>query len=384
MLFKLKKTIISHLQNLPGWRTRKKIVVIESDDWGSIRMPSRVVYDKLLKEGYAVDLDPFMKVDNLATEEDLSLLFEVLSSTKDSNGRSVVITANTIVANPDFDKIRAADFREYFYEPFTTTLKRYPDHTNSFKLWKEGIAAGVFHPQFHGREHLNVDRWLLGLQQNDKMLRHAFDHNMISISSEPNEMRFGYMEALDHFSPEEKETKPQVIQEGLKLFKEIFGYDSRSFIACCYVWDKEIESVLHQGGVKYIQGVVQQLSPAMENGKHYFKKSLHYIGQENAQNQLYLTRNAYFEPALMGPDTDHIGYCLQRMSAAFRMNKPAIIASHRLNYMGSIHPENRDQNLKLLKNLLNEIVKRWPEVEFMTSDELGAYIQTDDLNSRSL
>jgi len=36
-----------------------------------------------------------------------------------------------------------------------------------------------------------------------------------------------------------------------------------------------------------------------------------------------------------------------------------------------------------LKKLLNEIINRWPEVEFMTSDELGAYIQTDDLNSRN-
>ena len=383
MLFKLKKSIISHLQNLPGWRTRRKIVVIESDDWGSIRMPSREVYDKLLKEGYKVDQDPFMKYDNLASAEDLSLLFETLSSVKDSNGRSAVITANSIMANPDFDKIRAADFKEYFYEPFTTTLSRYANHTQSFKFWKEGIAAGIFHPQFHGREHLNVDRWLRGLQQNDKMLRHAFNHNMISISSEPNEMRFGYMEALDHFSPEEKEAKPQVVEDGLRMFKEIFGFDSRSFIACCYVWDKEIEKVLHEGGVKYIQGVVQQLTPAMQNDNHYFKKSIHYIGQKNALKQLYLTRNAYFEPALLGPDNDHIGYCMQRIGAAFRMNKPAIIASHRLNYIGSIHPENRDENLKLLKKLLIEIIKRWPEVEFMTSDELGAYIQTDDLNSRS-
>jgi hypothetical protein len=26
--------------NLRGWKTKRKIVVIESDDWGSIRMPS--------------------------------------------------------------------------------------------------------------------------------------------------------------------------------------------------------------------------------------------------------------------------------------------------------------------------------------------------------
>ena len=37
-------TILSGIKkwliNIPGWRTNRHIVVIESDDWGSIRMPS--------------------------------------------------------------------------------------------------------------------------------------------------------------------------------------------------------------------------------------------------------------------------------------------------------------------------------------------------------
>ena len=48
----IKQTITHNLLNVPGWRTNRHIVVIESDDWGSIRMPSKEVYDKLLKEGY--------------------------------------------------------------------------------------------------------------------------------------------------------------------------------------------------------------------------------------------------------------------------------------------------------------------------------------------
>lgn len=356
-------------------------MVFESDDWGSIRMPSREVFDKLKSDGYRVDNDPFMKYDNLAGEDDLSGLFEVLTSMKDSNARPAIFTANTIVANPDFTRIEESGFSSYFYEPFTETLRRYPAHCNSFNLWKEGMEAGIFHPQFHGREHLNVDRWMKSLQAGDSAIRRAFNYRMISISSEPNQMRFGYMEALDHFSPDEKLAKPSVVEDGLKLFKQIFGFDSRSFIACCYVWDDGIEKTLQIGGVNYIQGVVQQLIPAFDENRHYFKKSLHYIGQTNSFNQIYLTRNAYFEPALLGTGTDHIGYCLKRMSAAFRMKKPAIIATHRLNYIGSIHWENRDHNLILLKKLLNEIVKKWPEVEFMTSDELGGLISKEQ-NSR--
>jgi hypothetical protein len=374
VFFYLKKSIISHLQNLPGWQTNRKIVVIESDDWGSIRMPSRQVYDALMKEGFKVDQDPFMKYDSLASESDLSNLFEVLTSVRDAHGNYAKITANTIMANPDFEKIRASDFSAFFFELFTKTLSRCPDHAKSFDLWKEGMGIGVFHPQFHGREHINTGRWMKALQRNDENVRRAFDLNMISISSEPSEMRFGYMEALDYFSPEEKAEKQAVITEGLELFSQTFGYSSRSFIASCYVWDNEIEQMLHKSGVRFIQGVAQQLIPRTKNNLHSFKKKYHYIGERNMLSQLYLTRNTYFEPCLLPEGTDNIGYCLKRMEIAFKMKKPAIIASHRLNYIGGIHPENRDRNLKLFKDLLLKITHKWPTVEFMTSDELGNLI----------
>ncbi|MDZ7634132.1 MAG: hypothetical protein U5L72_06700 [Bacteroidales bacterium] len=35
------------------------------------------------------------------------------------------ITANTLLANPDFEKIRETDFAKYHYEIFTDTYKRY-------------------------------------------------------------------------------------------------------------------------------------------------------------------------------------------------------------------------------------------------------------------
>lgn len=377
--FRLKKSIISHLQNLPGWRTHRKIVVIESDDWGSIRMPSREVYYKLLSEGYKVDQNPFMKYDCLASEKDLSLLFEVLSSIKDKNGREAVITANTIMANPDFDKIRKSDFAEYFYEPFTDTLSRYPEHTRSFDLWKEGISAGVFHPQYHGREHLNVARWMKALREGNKTVTHAFNNRMLSIRSEPSEMRFGYLEALDYFSKEEQLEKSDILKEGMSLFNEIFGFTSRSFIANCYVWDKEAEKTLEKIGVEYIQGIVQQLIPENKDNRHFFKKAYHYIGEKNSRNQTYIVRNAYFEPSLQGDGINPVDYCILRVGAAFRMGKPAIIESHRINFIGSIHQDNREKNLKLLKRLFEEILRKWPDVEFMTSDELGEYIANSNV-----
>ena len=65
---------------------------------------------------------------------------------------------------------------------------------------------------------------------------------------------------------------------------------------------------------------------------------------------------------------------MQQIEAAFRWNLPANISSHRVNFCGHIDPKNRETGLKALKELLDAIVKRWPEVEFMSSDQLGDLI----------
>lgn len=48
---KLKKQIFRNYINMFGLKTKQKIVVIESDDWGSIRMPNKKTYDKLQQRG---------------------------------------------------------------------------------------------------------------------------------------------------------------------------------------------------------------------------------------------------------------------------------------------------------------------------------------------
>ena len=62
---------------------------------------------------------------------------------------------------------------------------------------------------------------------------------------------------------------------------------------------------------------------------------------------------------------------------AFACGTPAIITSHRVNFIGSLDLKNRTENLQKFSELLSEILKRWPDVEFMTSDALGNLILKD-------
>jgi len=143
-----------NLVSVPGWKTQRKLVVIESDDWGSIRMPGPDAFKALQQSGIDLLSDDgaiYNTYDTLADSNDLSRLFEVLSSVKDRNGLCAVITPVSVVANPDFERIRGSGFKTYFYEPFTDTLKKIKGCEDSYQLWKEGIRNKIFVPQFHGR-----------------------------------------------------------------------------------------------------------------------------------------------------------------------------------------------------------------------------------------
>ena len=136
------RNIYKNIGQIPGWNTNRKLVVIESDDWGSVRMPSRTVFNELNTNGVDLESDEgylFNKYDSLASEMDLAGLFEVLSSVRDIHMAPAVFTPVTIVANPDFKKISDSGFGEYNYEIFTETLKKYPECGNSFNLCKKGI-----------------------------------------------------------------------------------------------------------------------------------------------------------------------------------------------------------------------------------------------------
>lgn len=361
------------LYNIPGWHTRRHLVVIESDDWGSIRMPSREAYEAFLAKGIRVDKDPYCRYDNLATAHDLANLFEVLSSVKDSEGRHAVMTANAVTSNPVFDSIRASGFEKYFHEPFTETLNRSASHAGAFDLWRQGMAAGLFRPQLHGREHLNVKKWLRSLQAGEPATLAAFDLNTFGLTqiAAPTIKEY-YMGAFNSDRKEDIESYGDIVTEGAGLFERIFGYRATSFIATTYEWSPRLEPHLTRCGIKYLQGTVCQKIPIGDDeGVTLWRRC--FQGRRNRNGLVYLMRNCFFEPSTK-PHADCVDDCLHHVALAFRWGKAANICSHRVNYIGSIDEANTDRNLPAFGRLLQAIVKRWPDVEFVSSDQLGDII----------
>jgi len=374
----LTESFRKNLSNIPGWSTKLKLIVFLVDDWGSIRIPNKTTHKALLEAGVDCESNRFNKYDTLASTDDLSLLFETLDSFKDKNGNPPSFTALTVVANPDFEKIRISNYRGYFYEPFTLTFKRYYGTDKVINLWREGIDAGIFIPQFHGREHLNVDLWLRGLQNNDHNLLTAFNHMAIGVPmSRPSKFRSSYMAAFDFENESEHDKFNEICHEGLALFYKTFGYQATLFTSSSLLHNHKLESYLAENGIRFIDRAKSSTEPV---GGGLYRKRYYQLGQKNDSGQFYITRNCMFEPDQYD-DMTSVDQALHDIEISFRWKKPAIISSHRINFVGGISMANRGHGLKCLKSLLSKIKTKWPDVEFLNFNNFADEICKANMNS---
>jgi len=364
--------IRKNLSNFLGWRTNRKIVVIESDDWGSIRTHSKAAYYKMISKGLALDRSNFTRYDALESNRDLENLFEVLSKYKDVTGHHPVFTPMCVLANPDFERIEASNFSEYYFETFFETCTKYPTHDRVGELWQTGISERLFVPQLHGREHLNVAKWMRSLKSGNEGLRLAFEHESFGASWFKGQRLPEYLAAFDPETPEDILPYEKIVQDAGKMFQEICGYQPRHFIASNSPEPRSLEKTLKEIGVEFLTRYKIQRYPL---GNKKYTKQFNWLGKHNKLGQLYLTRNAGFEPS-DNTNNDWVNTCLSDIDNAFRWKKPAIISSHRVNYISYIDHENATKGLRQLDVLLSSIIDKWPEVEFMTSVELGFLINS--------
>lgn len=360
------------LSNFAGWNTKRKILVIESDDWGSIRTKNKTEYDSMIRKGLDLTASNFTKFDSLESEYDLNRLFNLLIDFKDHNGNHPVFTPMCIMANPDFKKIRENEFQEYFYEPFTKTSLRYSGSEKIKDLWLLGKQSNIFFPQFHGREHLNVRRWLNLLELKHEGALFSFDSESIGASIYKEEKIPSYLAAFDISCKTEIHELENILSSGLSLFNDILGYRAEYFIASNSPEPKELEFELKKNGINYLTRYKFQKYPKGDNKFHY---ELNWIGKYNRHGQLIITRNAGFEPSEKS-NNDWVNCCINDIANAFYWNKPAVISTHRVNYISRLSQENADYGLKQLELLLKQVLKRWPDVEFMSTIQLGKLISS--------
>ena len=366
----MKQYLKKHFINFRGKRTKDKILVIESDDWGAIRIPNSKVQSLLAEKGLITLKDPFSNYDILEDENDFNALFSVLASHQNQQGKNPIVTANMVMANPDFQKIKEDNYSTYHFESFQKTYKSCQPNLNTYKKLKQGIQQKLIYPQFHAREHLNVSLWLKRLQHQEQNFLEAFDLECFAIDDKHTKnARGNLMATYDYQTPEELRFIRKSIIEGLGLFKKEFGFSSKSTIAPCYVWNDEVEDIFRSQKIQHFQSsYVQQYNNA-DQQKH-IRRSM-FMGKTNKHNQTYGIRNVLFEPAL-NPNINWADKAMESIEIAFFWGKPAVIGSHRINYVAGLSQGNRTSSLSLLDELLTKVIKKWPDIEFLNSEKLSS------------
>ena len=361
-----------NVKNILGWKTNRKIVVFAVDDYGNVRVDSKSARNAMTKAGLKIH-SRFDAFDSLENEEDLQMLYEALSSVKDQHGNHAVFTALSLPANIDFEKLREENYNSYQYELLPETFKKLKGYERVWDLWKEGISKRFLFPQFHGREHLNIKVLNEHLKQKDnETLISLQNRSYTSISSRPYQ-NISYTAAFDFEDEQDFHLQKEIIEDGLIQFEKVFGIKSQCFNPPGGRESEKIHQTLHNNGIKYIE------TPLLKRehlGRGRYKRKLYYTGKKNLFGQYFMVRNCVFEPTHEA-NRDWVGSCLTQIEASFRWKKPANISSHRVNFCGHIDPANRLLGISELKKLLKEIVKRWPDVEFMTTLDLAKLIQAE-------
>ena len=360
---KIKRSMISILRNIPGRSIGKKIVVIECDDWCSIGMPSKQVHDQLLKAGLEVNKSRYDRNDTLESEADLTALFSVLSKHKDRDGKHAVISPFCNMANPDFEQIKKDNFQVYHREIFTDTYKRYGRSASIMDVWEQGMNAGIFVPEYHGREHIATDLWLRSLQQEGTSLRLGFEHGYVGHSSrEVPEVAKNFRPNFYIADDSAMNALRCSLKDGVDIFKWSFGFDPVVFNAPNGVFISALNRTLLKKGIRF-NAVPRKRLDRNAGGVYGYKTFA--TGQKSPEGLVYYARNCNFEPTEDSyRDTDHV---MSQINGAFTCGKAAIIGTHRTNFVGGINESNRKQGLAELDKLLKRILLRWPDVRFMSS-----------------
>ena len=365
-----KRKLLDNLKNIPGWHTAEKLVMFSVDDYGNVRLDSKGARDRMAAGGVELQ-GRFDHLDTLETRQDLEALLEALSNVTDSRGRHAVFTPYALSANPDFGAMAQSE-QGYQYEPLTHTFERLAAeqpaaYEGAWSLCQEGMRAGLLQPQFHGREHLNVEVLERKLKSRDQALKINIENrSMAGLGDEPSLPGVGFTHSFGLWERAETVRHCEIIGDGLKLFEQVFGFRSKIFTPPAQKLHPELYPFVESQGVRAID---KPLHCLRRLHRERTVREFNTLGRRRGQGHVSLVRNVVFEPS-NDPAFNSVGLALDQVAAAFRWRKPAIISSHRVNFCGHIEEANRRLGLDALRRLLQGIVQRWPDVQFISADEL--------------
>jgi hypothetical protein len=339
------------------------VVIIQSDDWGHACVESRDQHERILRAG--VDTSNAWSEDAFEGDADVTGLAALLREFRDASGRSARLTLNFIVARPDFEAIEASDFRAYRSTPIRLA---------------GGIAVAmhakdsdaVFEVQLHGAEHIAPARWLRLLRAGAPDVSAYFAARAMPppgvVARHPG-LGAAYLPCPDANGsgvpgPEER------LLGSIRIFASLFSRKAQGFVPPNHAWDGSLDHLLYREGVRHLQAchIRYPTFAAAESGQWRALRS----GAERGNDLWRQTRNVEFEPVVR---PDHVDAAIARACLLVERGIPAVINTHRINYVGAIRSERAACGRERLGDLLSALVRTRDDVRFLGSAEFDAVLR---------
>ncbi len=355
------------------WRSAR-IVAIESDDWGLCAfVPTAETAAAIDATGMSADQTPAVYWGS--TLEDSAAVDRLSRICRRTRGRGelpAVFQPNYIMGSLNCEPTDGAGV-EFAPGPIAgwswrrRLLPELPIDYSRPGLWSAVTAAmadQVWSPELHGLYHYDPADRIAAAVADPAAAAAA----MAGVLAFPG----------SQYSYELSPTRPlSLLGDELELsvasFTELFGRRPRSVVAPDYVWNRSHEKMWRDAGIAIIQSKREQrwvgVGGAITNRIYkVLERSWRRITDPDL---VYLERNCRFEPAQEGPGAGTVENCLESVLAAWKRGEPAIIETHRVNYV-NLDSEITDRCFADLAELLSSIAAQpGPRPQFVDDSELA-------------
>jgi len=338
-----------------GFTFGRPLVVLQSDDWGRVGVRDREGWEELQSLGVNLGERSY-DLYSLETAEDVAAVVSLLQHHRDSTGRLACLGMNFVVANVDFAKVCANNFRQIYLRTLTEGPPDGWKRPGLFEAYREGISAGVLSPSLHGTTHFcrpAVERHLNDAGERGVLLRTLWKAGVPYIHWRMPWVGFEYWDSEktgeDAFLT--LNVQQSLIDSAVESFTRFFSKAPRSACAPGYRANKSTHEAWAKRGIQVAQnGPLNAMPP-------------HFDGN----GVLHLYRSMDFEPAAgQGFSVDA---CVRVAEDCFARGLPAIVSVHSINFHSTIK-DFRSRTIQLLDEFLTVLEAKHPDLLYVRDEDL--------------